>query len=261
MGDITQITARQAPAFGDQPGQAFASLPTSRFGSQVWMMGPGRERRANDEPTAGTLEWRREAATAERDNGRWLRDQALRSFLEDPAHELTFAVDDRGRPHLSRDVDAPMLDFSLTHTDGAVGVAVTANARIGLDLERLRPVTASRFRRAFSTAEWYAISGAEDANAELLRIWTRKEALLKAIGVGIRRPLAEVLAGAVQRDGKLQLCAEAGLDAERRWWSVFTLDAIPGCVAACAVGSLEPDVTRPTVHVVEPPLAQRSSCT
>lgn len=72
--------------------------------------------------------------------------------------------------------------WSLSHkTDIAGGVA--ADRPIGLDLETLRPVRDALTRKIADDAEWQLIGG-RDVEA-FFRFWTAKEAVLKAVGVGI----------------------------------------------------------------------------
>ncbi|WP_181783318.1 4'-phosphopantetheinyl transferase family protein [Pseudonocardia pini] len=88
----------------------------------------------------------------------------------------------------------PGLEFSLTHSGDRVGVAVSAAGPVGLDVEELRDLA------ALDGLAEHALSPAEprppDGHA-FLRVWTRKEALLKATGEGLSSPMnAITLAGA-----------------------------------------------------------------
>ena len=75
---------------------------------------------------------------------------------------------------------------SLTHTAGAVAVAVAAEGKVGVDVEVLTRDIDPRdgFRRFFTDAEWTWIHQAE-TTARFLRLWTLKEAWSKAIGLGL----------------------------------------------------------------------------
>jgi phosphopantetheinyl transferase len=203
--------------------------------------------------TSNRLSRRHTLVADEQRRSRWLRDRAFRDILDCQVGDPWFTEDDRGRPHL-RLIRARgrIIDFSVTHAGGTVGVAVVEGARIGLDLEPQRPIAAGRVRRAFNDAEWAAIATSEDADTALLSLWTQKEALVKAIGVGLRWPPAEVLAGAHERGGALWVRPVAELDPQRRWWTVYRLEPVPGLVGACAVSSAPQGVAAPIIHVVDP---------
>lgn len=93
--------------------------------------------------------------------------------------------DERGRPS----VDGESFGTSLSHAGGAVAVAVCAGQPIGIDLE---PVTAVASMheigsRIASQEEADAVAGMSwyGRGEALLGLWVRKEAVLKAAGVGL----------------------------------------------------------------------------
>jgi len=94
-------------------------------------------------------------------------------------------------PHGARGLHA-----SLAHTRGLVVCAV-GNAPVGVDVERLdRPVRALALaRRFFSGPEARALADVpeEGRGAAFLRVWTAKEAGLKACGRGLAGGLADVV--------------------------------------------------------------------
>lgn len=96
--------------------------------------------------------------------------------------QLQFACTDAGKPYL---IGTPDFCFSLSHTDGAVALAVSPIA-VGADIERLREAPRGVAARFFTREEQaYCV-----ADAHFFEIWTRKEALAKRSGV----PLAETFA-------------------------------------------------------------------
>lgn len=91
--------------------------------------------------------------------------------------------DTRGCPRLAGDAAAT----SLSHSDGAIAVAVTRSC-VGVDIEptaRL-PAMEEIASRLCHPSEMKAIDGMEerDRAPALLALWVRKEAVLKAAGVG-----------------------------------------------------------------------------
>ena len=73
--------------------------------------------------------------------------------------------------------------WSLSHKPSRVA-GVTAAAPVGIDLETLRPMAAGMYARTGQAAEWDALGGRTPAN--FFRLWTAKEAVLKAVGTGLR---------------------------------------------------------------------------
>lgn len=114
-------------------------------------------------------------------------DELLQSVFDTPpfraAARPTLMHDPQGRPTLSEPYAA--LPISIAHTPGVVAVAVgTPGQYIGVDVEfRHRQVRKDRIAaRVFSAAEQ---SHAETSPGAFWAIWTRKEALLKALGLGL----------------------------------------------------------------------------
>jgi 4'-phosphopantetheinyl transferase len=130
-----------------------------------------------------------------RDRRRFTRCRAalreiLGRVLREPASSLRFRAAAVGKPELDRGqgVVEP-LRFNVSHAAELGLVAVCRGREIGVDLERLRPITeAERIVASFfSPAEQLAFAAiAEPARvAAFVRGWTRKEAVLKGFGMGI----------------------------------------------------------------------------
>jgi 4'-phosphopantetheinyl transferase len=87
-----------------------------------------------------------------------------------------------GRPELAGDL-AGSLRFSWSHGDRIAALAIVEVGRVGIDLEPIRPVA---FLASMLSADERARAGAEPlSDAALLRLWVRKEALVKASGLGL----------------------------------------------------------------------------
>ena len=76
-------------------------------------------------------------------------------------------------------------DFNITHCDDAIAIAIAENRNIGLDIEDLCPLTIQDFHHCFTTCEWNDIITSKNQYERFLYYWTRKEAVLKAIGSGL----------------------------------------------------------------------------
>jgi 4'-phosphopantetheinyl transferase len=146
----------------------------------------------------GTQE--RERAARLRDPVERLRFTAsyavLRSVLSalggGPDSRIEFVRDERGKPR----VPGNGLRFSLSRSDGVVLIGVSESRDIGVDVERARevPHVEALARNHLSPAEYevWRHGGAAAKSLRFLRGWTRKEACVKAAGIGLAVPLAHV---------------------------------------------------------------------
>lgn len=129
-----------------------------------------------------------------RDRHRYIaRHGQLRVLLAErtgePPSALRIAVDDHGKPFLR---DYPGIHFNLSHSHGRALVAVGRDP-IGCDIEWLNPELACRSvaERLFAPGECAALDTLppEQWVAGFYNCWTRKEAFVKAIGLGLSYPL------------------------------------------------------------------------
>ena len=117
---------------------------------------------------------------------------ALRCILSgytrsDPA-ELRLACTSKGKPFLESE-NADGIQFNLSHSGDLALIAVTVGLRVGVDLELVQERS-----DLHEIARTYWASGEQDALRQIppaersrtfYRLWTRKEAVLKASGQGI----------------------------------------------------------------------------
>jgi 4'-phosphopantetheinyl transferase len=104
-------------------------------------------------------------------------------------HEWRFRVADNGKPEVDPMLGQPGLKFSLSHTRGMVACVVGHGHDLGVDVEALDPALeiVEIAQRFFAPAEVALIAGAVPAQQPDLfyRVWTLKEAYLKATGEGM----------------------------------------------------------------------------
>ncbi|SIT49152.1 4'-phosphopantetheinyl transferase (modular protein) [Paraburkholderia piptadeniae] len=114
---------------------------------------------------------------------RWLIGVYLRSRPE----SLRFNVTRHGKPALQWP-RGTRLAFNVSHTDGLALLAFALNCRVGIDVERqIEGIDFANVGRGiFSPVEESVLAAARpDSATAFLSIWTRKEALLKALGSGL----------------------------------------------------------------------------
>jgi 4'-phosphopantetheinyl transferase len=160
----------------------------------------------------------------------------------DPA-SLVFAAGERGKPHLAAPETGHLPHFNLSHSDQVVVLAV-APMEIGVDVENFRHVAnAERLaRRFFGPAEWKVVCDLDGAARDhaFLRIWTQKEAYLKATGIGVGMPLREV---ETEPDPQAppRLLAITGDRDEAARWTLLEVE-VPGAVCTVAVRGPRPSL-------------------
>ncbi|MCB0766345.1 MAG: 4'-phosphopantetheinyl transferase superfamily protein [Flavobacteriales bacterium] len=112
----------------------------------------------------------------------WMRE-LLAHYTGVPGKHITFVRGRFGKPSLSR----KDLCFNLSDTKDAVALAVCSTMELGLDLETMeRRVDHEAVSAHYFTPEEQALIGhSNEPKRTFLEFWTRKEAVLKASGVGI----------------------------------------------------------------------------
>jgi len=136
----------------------------------------------------------------ERDHVRFVKCRtALRSILSRyvrlPAAEIRFEYQTNGKPAITAVQNPGRLQFSVSHSAQLALIAVSADYRLGIDIEKIR-----------TSADIAALSGqffSARENASLRSLpqslqlqgffacWTRKESFLKATGDGLFFPLSD----------------------------------------------------------------------
>jgi 4'-phosphopantetheinyl transferase len=182
----------------------------------------------------------RQRFVARRGMLRWL----IARYLGCRPESLRFRLDGLGKPALQRPA-ASALAFSVSQTEGLALLAFAWDCRLGVDVELLRDGvdSAGVGRDIFSCIEQKTLEAARpDSAAAFFRIWSRKEALLKALGTG----LSDQSASYTTQDDLLQ--------GEPRWrasrsgvpftgWTFLDLALSPQVRAALAVSRPDAQVS------------------
>lgn len=86
-----------------------------------------------------------------------------------------------GRPHLPH----TNVDFNISHTRQTVVCCIIQDANIGIDIEEIEPVCIREFNEEFSAEEMTHILRSKNSLAKFYSFWTKKEAVVKAEGLGL----------------------------------------------------------------------------
>ena len=108
------------------------------------------------------------------------------------ARQVALLTEHRGKPCLAP--HQRCLEFNLSHSDALAVLLVGPRGALGVDVERVDPTrdVEGIARYAFAPGERQALLALGDEaarRAAFFRVWTRKEAYLKALGLGLSVPL------------------------------------------------------------------------
>ncbi len=162
---------------------------------------------------------------------------ALAERLGRPVGEADMVRGAKGKPALA---EPRGIGFNVTHCRDLGLVALAWGAEVGIDIERAdRTIDPDLLaRRTLCDAERATLAGIADPDARrrfVLRLWVRKEAVVKALGHGLTLGLATI-------DASRDTGRERPLGAEHAVaWFVADLD-LPEHVAAVAALEARPAV-------------------
>ena len=122
--------------------------------------------------------------------GEWRVKNELKTRQKRSVESIVLERTEHGKPYA---VGLPV-HFSISHTGPWVALAVSEEP-VGIDAERVRPVTEKLARRICTETDWtYLLAGRDSFDPEdgeqrlrFFRIWTAKEAWFKREGTGITR--------------------------------------------------------------------------
>jgi len=84
------------------------------------------------------------------------------------------------------------VDFNISHSGDRVICCGMAQGIIGIDIEQIKTINLDEYPDYFTQNEWDYIYNHADRFEGFFNLWTRKEAVLKAIGTGFHTPLNSV---------------------------------------------------------------------
>jgi len=146
--------------------------------------------------------------------------------------DIAFEYGIHGKPALARRHGSP-LKFNVSHSDGVALMAISHGVEVGIDVEAIRPMAdanqiAARFFSPRETAELRALSP-----RSFFTCWTRKEAYLKARGLGLAQQLRAF--SVTISPGATPLVVDDE-DGEGAQWRIHELPALAGYAAALVTG-------------------------
>ncbi|MBF8277384.1 MAG: 4'-phosphopantetheinyl transferase [Candidatus Brocadiaceae bacterium] len=84
------------------------------------------------------------------------------------------------------------MDFNISHSGNYVVCAINTAGRIGVDVERMKPLKIEEFKDCMTSEEWRTIQDAPSRLEKFYELWTLKESVIKGDGRGLSLPLPDV---------------------------------------------------------------------
>lgn len=148
---------------------------------------------------------------------RYLLKKILSGYTDIPANNIIIKNSFYGKPEIENELK---IKFNLSHSGDKIVFAFTLNNEIGIDIEKIE-FSVNHMEIAenyFSEDEIFLLKKQkEDIVNNFYYIWTRKEALLKAIGVGMLPDLKKISAIKNYFLPDLEL-KEINLNKEKVWY-------------------------------------------
>lgn len=117
---------------------------------------------------------------------RFLLRNILGSLLGKKPEEIEFLYTEYNRPYLET------LDFNLSHSGRRIVIAINLDGRVGIDIEKIRPVELGLADVCFTEEEKkHVIKNSEVDLDNFFQFWTLKESFIKADGMGMSYPLLD----------------------------------------------------------------------
>jgi 4'-phosphopantetheinyl transferase len=161
---------------------------------------------------------------------------AVRLGVAPAAIEICYGA--RGKPALAPGFAESGLRFNVSHCGGLAVYAFAQDRELGVDVEEVRPLpdaddVAARFFSARENQAYLALERAERALG-FFNCWTRKEALIKALGDGLYHPL-DAFDVSLAPGAPARLLRLGDMPGEDCGWTLHSFSPAPGFVGAFAV--------------------------
>ena len=131
--------------------------------------------------------------------GRIAAKRAIHQHFGIPPGQATILNNQQGAPTVETGLDYPKcLNISISHRGGEAVAVVSADDRVGIDMEVIRPRSRAFLQDWFTDNE-RALLGQDEARITIA--WCIKEATAKALGQGMALSMREIEVVDIKDDG------------------------------------------------------------
>ena len=161
----------------------------------------------------------------------------LGSYLDQDARSILFEYSTYGKPAIPEH----NISFNLSHAENHALFAL-ARSRVGIDIEFIRDINnLAELIRMFSPNEQMELLSQplDQRTRTFFQCWTRKEAYIKALGLGFSLPLNSFdVSFTSSEPARLRASRDPIVHADD--WILYEVAVPPGYVAAAAIEAREP---------------------
>jgi 4'-phosphopantetheinyl transferase len=168
----------------------------------------------------------------------------LGGYLNIEPKDLKITTTEEGKPILDSQGPYAQIEFNVSHSGEWILFGFCHQRPLGIDIEYHRELEFKDIvHDLFAPVEkmsWNDLDPAEHS-AAFFSAWTRKEAYVKAIGLGLLKPLDSFAVSIGPASApELLWCAENFNS--RKQWSIIDIKPAPGYFGALAIESIEKEV-------------------
>jgi 4'-phosphopantetheinyl transferase len=170
--------------------------------------------------------------------GRGLLRTIISYYLKVEPAQIIFFYEEYGKPALKSELRDKTFEFNLSHSKGLALYIFSWNRKVGIDVEYIHSMPdmddfAERFFSPRESAFINSLSGQQKEIA-FFKLWTCKEAFLKANGNGLTVPINEVEIS-LESEGSVTLEAIGEEKEQISHWQLEIFNPVQGYQAALAV--------------------------
>lgn len=148
---------------------------------------------------------------------------------------VQFELGAHGKPAIADQPSVGRLRFSCSHSGDWALIALARDLELGVDLEEYRPMTDAEdvAKKYFSAVEISELASLPSAlkTVGFFNCWTRKEAFIKALGMGLYYPLDRFAVSLSPKKPAALLTVADDPDALQKW-NLISFAAVPNYSAA-----------------------------
>ncbi len=169
----------------------------------------------------------------------------LGAYAQTSPEQLIFDAGPYGKPYLlpqsgSCAQNNVRVFFNLSYSHEMILLAVTLDGEVGADVEFMRPIAdidviAQHFFSQEEQANLVSLPE-EQKVAAFYTCWSRKEAVIKAVGLGLAMPLDSFTVSLQADTPRHTVCVFAN-GAPQSWWNIYALPPVQDYALALAMQS------------------------
>ena len=162
----------------------------------------------------------------------------ISSYLNIGTGEINFVQNEYGKPSLTPELNEIDLHFNISHSEHFGMFAFTIGKQLGIDIESVQEITNLNqiVDLCFSDSEkeWFYNSDPGLKKELFYKVWTGKEAYIKAIGKGLSFPLKEI-EFKINSNNSIEFQNVHGDLPYRGKWNIFTFNPHPNFISSLVV--------------------------